>query len=62
MNILIEIRRLFFSRHSLLFYASTIFLILGKINGDQFVWLMGLFIGANSLDKLKDNIKIGNGK
>ena len=31
-------------------YASVVFLLLGKINGDQFVWLMGLFIGANSLD------------
>jgi len=61
MNLLTELRRLFFSRHSLLFYASTIFLIFGKINGDQFVWLMGLFVGSNSLDKLKDNIKIGKG-
>lgn len=62
MNVLTELRRLFFSRHSLLFYASITFVLLGKINGDQFVWLMGLFVGSNSLDKLKDNIKIGKGK
>ena len=59
MTIYEKIIRLFFSRHSLLLYASVFFLAHGEIQGDQFVWLMGLYIGSSSAEKFKDNVKIG---
>lgn len=53
------LKRLFLSRHFLVFIASILLIVFNKIDPNTFFWLMVLVMGTNTLEKMKDNIKIG---
>ena len=55
-------KRLFVSRHFLVFIASIIGLFFNKLTGDQFSLLMLYVLGTSTIEKYKDVIKIGGNK
>jgi hypothetical protein len=52
-------KRLFFSRHFLIYAAGLFALFFNKINGNEFCLLMLYVLGTSSIDKFKDNFKFG---
>lgn len=57
------LKRLFLSRKFLVFVVAIIFLAVGRISEDIFLYLMVAFLGANTVEKFKGIIiKKGGGK